>query len=914
MKQLAAGWPLFRRGCGVVLCAAAFAATAVSAEPTARLSVRSSNAMLDESFAWAKAKALSCVRTGKQPDYIPCYFAAMSDSEFCVRDTSHQLEGAHLLGLDAENWSMISLFARGANRRVGQDDCWPRWHYPYTGKVAEDRSCQWRTLPAPFDMAWRSYEQYLWTGDAKWIDDPEIFRYHTNLHATFMEHQRWADGEVADELIQLASYFEFPNAGEQLIEAGDAIGCQYQALLAYAKILEHRRDADAARTFRTKAEHLRARFETHWYDEAAGRYIRGFDRFTDFRSDWGRENSYFMPLTLITDQGPRTAAYLDFIEASIQQDPLNIEAQTYLPELFYKHGRNETAWKYLKQLLQSRHDYPEVSFTCVSSLVSGLLGVRPDAPVQAVATLPRLTGEVAWIEADHVAVGGNALRIRHDGTSQSTLENRRGPDVTWLAQFPGNFASLEVDGAARPASVTTLNGRTVSGVTVTMAAGTSATVRTLGDSGPDLPPPPSPRLTPETMPKPQPGKYFLSDMQWRYASARAGDAFQQNAAPDGRTLELGGLEYAKGLAVRGLSAVRYDLGRNYSRFLADVGFLGPTPQQGTVEFVIYGGGNTSRLRYRSGPISGDAAVLRRISVDVGDCDYLVLGVREVEQGGGAPLVAWADAHVVAKGGTSDSEPPSIPQNLRAAQLEHSSVLLEWDPASDNVGAAGYDVYSGSLAVGSCRTPSFRVAALTPNAEYQFSVKAWDAAGNTSAASETVRAVTTLPPDLVYLSQLPWESATSGYRGVGKDRSVDGHPLKLDGTDYAHGLGTHATSEIVYNLEQLGRRYARFQCEAGIDDETPAVGSVTFQVYTDGEKRFDSGVIKAGEKAQKIDVEIRGARQLKLVVTDGGDGINSDHADWAGARLTRAAGESSPADDRRPGPDSATPRLRPGRPE
>ncbi len=898
-KQRATVVSFFRWRCGVLVFAAALTVTAVSAEPTAKLTVRSSNQMLDESFAWAKAKALSYVRTDKQPDYIPCYFAAMSDREFCVRDTSHQLEGAHLLGLDAENWSMILQFARGANRRVDQDYCWPRWHYPYTGKVADERSCQWRTLPAPFDMAWRSYEQYLWTADAKWIDDPEMFRYHTNLHTKFMEHQKWADGEVADELIQLASYFEFPDAGEQFIEAGDAIGCQYQALLAYAKILEHRRDADAARTFRKKAEHLRALFETHWYDEAAGCYIRGFDRFTDFRSDWGRENSYFMPMTLITDQGPRTAAYLDFIEASIQKDALNIEAQTYLPEVFYKHGRNDTAWKYLKQTLQSRHNYPEVSFTCVGNIVSGLMGVRPDAPAQTVATLPSLTDEVAWIDANHVAVGGHELRIRHDGRSKSTLENRRGPAITWLAQFPGNFVKLEVDDAARPASVTTLNGRTVSGVTVTLAAGKSATVRTLGVSGPDLPPPPSPKLIPEPMPKPKPGKYYLSDMKWRYASARAGDVFKQNAAPDGKPLSLAGLEYAKGLAVRGLSAVRYDLGRNYSRFLADVGFLDPVHQQGRVEFVIFGGGNTSKLLYRSGPLAVEAAVIRHISIDVGGCDYLVLGVRDVAQGSGDPLVAWADARVVAKGGTSDTEPPSVPQDLRAAEIDHSSVLLEWSVASDNVGVAGYDIYSGSLTVGSSKTPSFRVTGLHPNAEYHFSVKAWDADGNASVASQTVKVVTTLPPDLVYLSQLKWESATSGFGGVGKDRSVDGKPIRIHGTAYTHGLGTHATSEIVYDLEKLGRRYARFQCDAGIDNEISAMGSVAFQVYADDEKRFDSGVIKAGEKAQKIDVDISGAKRLRLVVTDGGDGINSDHADWADARLTRAADESSPAEKRPP---------------
>jgi hypothetical protein len=35
----------------------------------------------------------------------------------------------------------------------------------------------------------------------------------------------------------------------------------------------------------------------------------------------------------------------------------------------------------------------------------------------------------------------------------------------------------------------------------------------------------------------------------------------------------------------------------------------------------------------------------------------------------------------------------------------------------------------------------------------------------------------------------------------------------------------------------------------------------------------------------IDVDVSGVRMLSLRVTDGGDGRNFDHADWAEATLT-----------------------------
>ena len=238
---------------------------------------------------------------------------------------------------------------------------WPRWHYPYTGKTGKDaedfRSCQWRTLPAP--STWHGVLRAVPVdGRRAWIRDPEMFQYHANLHTKFMEHQKWGDGPVADELVQLASYFEFPDAGEHLIEAGDAIGCQYQSLLAYSRYPPGPRRRRCRENLSDKADQLRAYFETHWFDAATGRYIRGLDRFSDFRSDWGHESSFFMPMTLITDQGPRTAAYLDYIEACIARKPLNIEATTYLPEVYYKHGRKETAWKYLKQVMLTRKGYP----------------------------------------------------------------------------------------------------------------------------------------------------------------------------------------------------------------------------------------------------------------------------------------------------------------------------------------------------------------------------------------------------------------------------------------------------------------------------------------------------------------------------------------------------------------------------
>lgn len=146
----------------------------------------------------------------------------------------------------------------------------------------------------------------------------------------------------------------------------------------------------------------------------------------------------------------------------------------------------------------------------------------------------------------------------------------------------------------------------------------------------------------------------------------------------------------------------------------------------------------------------------------------------------------------------------------------------------------------------------------------------------------------VPGNGAQVSDLPFMSETNGWGPVERDRSNgentggDGAPLTIGGVTYAKGLGTHAPSEVsVY----LGRGCERLAAKIGLDDETEQPGSVVFQVFGDDEPLYDSGVISGKGAAVPIDVDVSGVRMLSLRVTDGGDGRNFDHADWAEAALT-----------------------------
>ncbi|WP_342428990.1 cellulase family glycosylhydrolase [Paenibacillus sp. FSL L8-0158] len=85
----------------------------------------------------------------------------------------------------------------------------------------------------------------------------------------------------------------------------------------------------------------------------------------------------------------------------------------------------------------------------------------------------------------------------------------------------------------------------------------------------------------------------------------------------------------------------------------------------------------------------------------------------------------------------DNTPPTAPSGLTSSSISHTTVSLEWTESTDNVGVAEYDIYNGSNLIGSSSSTSFIVTGLTANMAYSFYVKARDAAGNASAASNVI---------------------------------------------------------------------------------------------------------------------------------------------------------------------------------
>jgi alpha-galactosidase len=114
------------------------------------------------------------------------------------------------------------------------------------------------------------------------------------------------------------------------------------------------------------------------------------------------------------------------------------------------------------------------------------------------------------------------------------------------------------------------------------------------------------------------------------------------------------------------------------------------------------------------------------------------------------------------------------------------------------------------------------------------------------------------------------------------------PIQIGDQHFAKGLGMHANGNAIF---ALNGKFTRFTAMVGIDNnpDTAGRGSVTFAVKVDGKQVAQTGILKGRDAPQAIDIPLDGAKQLELIVGDGGDGYDYDQADWGGSILTDAAG-------------------------
>ncbi|HVT88874.1 MAG TPA: NPCBM/NEW2 domain-containing protein, partial [Tepidisphaeraceae bacterium] len=361
----------------------------------------------------------------------------------------------------------------------------------------------------------------------------------------------------------------------------------------------------------------------------------------------------------------------------------------------------------------------------------------------------------------------------------------------------------------------------------------------------------------------------------------------EQAAGDGHVITLNGTTYAKGLGVHANSTLVFNLNGQYSQFLSDIGVDDEKGNAGSVVFQVYLDNSATPI-YDSGVMTG-ATATKQVVVDVTGKSQLKLVVTDSGNGNNSDHADWANARLTTAGQVS---PPAAP-TLATPTVVNQQVTLNWtEPPSNQTGfrierKTGANGTYAQIADVSPSTTSFVDQTATSGNTYYYHVYAYNSGGPSGFSNEVSAVIATQTQ--AYLSDLTPVSAVNGWGAYEKDHSNneqganDGHTITLNTVTYTKGLGVHANSTLIFNLNG---QYTQFLSDIGVDDEVGNNGSVVFQVYLDGSATpiYDSGVMTGATATKQVVVDVTGKSQLKLVVTDSGNGNNYDHADWANARL------------------------------
>ena len=122
-------------------------------------------------------------------------------------------------------------------------------------------------------------------------------------------------------------------------------------------------------------------------------------------------------------------------------------------------------------------------------------------------------------------------------------------------------------------------------------------------------------------------------------------------------------------------------------------------------------------------------------------------------------------------------------------------------------------------------------------------------------------------------------------------SRSGKPLCIADKQFARGLYCHAVSKVLVRLPGAAKEFSAIVGVDSNDQTKIGRGSVVFSVVVGGKTAFQSQVLREGMAGVPVQVGLGGAAEFVLNVSDGGDGISSDQADWADAKVVLADGKT-----------------------
>ena len=452
-----------------------FAVQAVHAQPNSSVEFYCSDAELEKGFAWARHQALAYVNDKNDP-VGPWYEASLPGRDaFCMRDVSHQLIGANVLGLAHINKNLLQKFAKSI--AASRDWC-GYWEIDKLDRPApvdyKNDQDFWYNLPANFDVIDACYRQYLWTGDDLYLNDPAFRNFYMRSCDDYVKQwDKNGDGIMEGTFASKPTYRGIGSYNEEQegITGSDLIGAQFIGYRAYADLLDlaSKDNHPNAKAYRAQAEALQENFIYAWWD------VKENFPFQFLKKDGSKIHNNPLQLFLLRWNmlhGDRAKRILNVLLQ--ERSKMNVEMFSYFPLEQFRYGNDHTkAIILLKELMSpnlKRREYPEVSYAALEATAMGLMGIQPDASKNSIITLPRLTSNMT-AEIKHLPILKTILTIKH-GPNRTTLINEGNESIYWKACLNGTFINFSVNTSRMPAQwEKSMSEHTISFVTVEVKPG-----------------------------------------------------------------------------------------------------------------------------------------------------------------------------------------------------------------------------------------------------------------------------------------------------------------------------------------------------------------------------------------------------------------------------------------------------------
>ena len=447
----------------LVLCAlsSALAGYAQDLAPSSSLQLESSDTRLVQAFQWAKSQALAYAHDGSAP-LGPWYEAALPGRDsFCMRDVSHQTAGAAALGLYPENRNMLGRFAAAVSPGRDWAGYWEidKLGNPSAADYVSDNDF-WYNLPANFDLLDSIVRMWRWTGDTSYVSDPSIQRFFDSTATAYVSawdlqpdrilkrsrimNQRLSKGKFVPDR-GIPSYTE----GEDNFNLGtDLLAAEYRAFESLRLAAISRHEVLLAQRYGNTADRILDLIENKAWSQQRSRFMGFFSR------DGGRHGSGdAMVLYFGATKDPsHIRAALSHVESAKYLKNIGIEAESYLPETLYRYGEKDAAYRVIMDLTRpdkARREYPEVSFSVIGAIVTGMMGmevVDDNRGHPLLYSISRLRSASDRAKLSNVRVRDDLVDLEHVGDRRSIMTNRSKMQISWQAAFPGRVPLLIVNG------------------------------------------------------------------------------------------------------------------------------------------------------------------------------------------------------------------------------------------------------------------------------------------------------------------------------------------------------------------------------------------------------------------------------------------------------------------------------------